>query len=294
MKNHFNINNDNISIFQENALDRLIKLKKVNDNGRALRLCDFKINNNELTLCVQKAWYYDQACSNLVMDFKTDKLGDSINLREYLIKKYKKGYLPPLKTKLLANTIGIACVLMRKTDNGIIPYLVHRNKSIIKKSKDNLAVFEGGIHCSASGVLEWESSNIQNIIEGMYREVEEEIGLKKEDIDFLVPISLNRELARGGKPQIFFIGAINERITEYQLVEKRKKAIKNMLDNSRNETDKVEIKDKDVKLYKYTDVGDIINSKYEMTPELAMNLYLLDANYKFFNKCIKLYSNIKK
>jgi ADP-ribose pyrophosphatase YjhB (NUDIX family) len=128
----------------------------------------------------------------------------------------------------------------------------------------------------------------------MYREVEEEIGLKKEDIDFLVPISLNRELARGGKPQIFFIGAINERITEYQLVEKRKKAIKNMLDNSRNETDKVEIKDKDVKLYKYTDVGDIINSKYEMTPELAMNLYLLDANYKFFNKCIKLYSNIKK
>jgi hypothetical protein len=135
MKNHFNINNDNISIFQENALDRLIKLKKVNDNGRALRLCDFKINNNELTLCVQKAWYYDQACSNLVMDFKTDKLGDSINLREYLIKKYKKGYLPPLKTKLLANTIGIACVLMRKTDNGIIPYLVHRNKSIIKKVK---------------------------------------------------------------------------------------------------------------------------------------------------------------
>ena len=76
-----------------------------------------------------------------------------------------------------------------------------------------MAVFEGGWHCSASGAAEWSdgvSPTFDNLIVGdMLREIEEELGIDKRQIIVIEPISICREFARLGKPQIFFAGLID-------------------------------------------------------------------------------------
>ena len=47
------------------------------------------------------------------------------------------------------------------------------------------------------------------IEDDMYNEIEEELGIQKKDITILSPIAICREMARAGKPQIFFAGFVN-------------------------------------------------------------------------------------
>lgn len=234
-----------LKAFQINALKEFQQKGKVTHDSFTVRLNGYKLNKNKLTLEIQKSRYSDQVQSHLVLDWKNKHLAELGNatLRGFLIAKYGHK-LPPLDGKLLSNSIGISTVIFYRKDNTLLPYLPFRNKSTFSKTRNEPSLFEGIYHCSASGVLEWGKgiNNLSDIKEEMYREIEEEVGLKKNDLKILECISLSREVLRAGKPQFFFIGYT--KLNESQLREKRIEAIQ----KSKSIEDKVEIQDKHLTL----------------------------------------------
>ncbi|MFT5759721.1 MAG: hypothetical protein ACI9LM_004488 [Alteromonadaceae bacterium] len=204
---------------------KLLESKRVKDNEEAIRLANCTNDSCNLLLTLQKARYHDQCRSNLILDYSSKDDLDSISLRNMLKLEYGR-QLPPLTDTRLANTVGIAALLFYKNNNEYIPYMVKRVKKV--------GVFPGGVHCTSSGVAKWpqhqNSTFDECFTEHMYLELEEEVGIKKEDIVEFMPISICREFGRGGKPQIFYAGITS--LTKDELVAKRKVAAKVIKDTN--------------------------------------------------------------
>ena len=168
-----------------------------------IRLNDFSDDGEITVLTVQRAKYSLQAKSNLILDFKTSPEGPT--LRKELLKAYL-GSLPPMSDLRLAQTIGVTVLLFYKEGGELKPFLVPR-------SRETAVLNEGDWSDSASGAAEWPEDEYNTpktfeayILDDMYRELDEELGLKPEDVCGLVPLAIAREFIRSGKPQIFFIG----------------------------------------------------------------------------------------
>jgi hypothetical protein len=242
-ENEFHLSDDNlteIKSFQSDALSEFKNNGKMLFDSQTVRLEKFEVENNVISFTVSKSKYSDQVQTHLVLDWKNKHLKEIglSSYRGYLVSKYGK-QLPPLNTALLSNSIGISVILYFQKDNCFIPYLPLRNKSIFNKKKNDPALCEGTYTSSSSSVLEWNEKEItiDYIKNEMFKEIYEELGIEKKDIDFLECIAFVRELLRAGKPQVFFVGQIN--LTEEQIILKRKEAIlKNKIDNFA----KVEIK----------------------------------------------------
>lgn len=216
--------NADLEAFQGESLVAMKDEKKMTSDEKIIHLEKVDIASN--TLFIQPAYYADQARSNLVMDWegphalsKFKKIG---TLRAYLTPKYGCT-LPPLSENILANTIGVASIILYRHDRHLIPYLPRRVGNKFKdalkttgRSPKQVAVFEGGFHCTASGAAQWsKGSTFENFfVDDMYQELEDEVGLKKEHIDILIPVALCREFLRAGKPQIFFVGITNQTADE--------------------------------------------------------------------------------
>jgi len=205
------------------GFSKLIESKRVKNNEGAIRLQKTREDEEEITLSLQKASYFDQCKSNLILDW-VDGTEDRISLR-LLLRGVYGGSLPDLNDRSMANTIGIASLIYYREGDEYIPYMVKRVQKV--------GVFPGGVHCTSSGVAKWPSNSTDDSFENfftthMYSELEEEVGLTKDDIEELVPIALCREFSRGGKPQIFFSGFTN--LSKKQLIEKRVKAQKTIKD----------------------------------------------------------------
>jgi hypothetical protein len=157
-------------------------------------------------LHVQKATYYDQAKSNLVLDYQGAVGGSRKSLRSILSTE-RPGRLPDLGDARLANTLGAAALLVYSRDGLKLPLVVARTHDV--------SVYRGGWHCTVSTATGWPrdmkpTGDLQTfvadrLIEQLYREV----GIEKEAIVWLEPVAFCRELMRGGKPQIFYLGEIN-------------------------------------------------------------------------------------
>jgi len=242
--NEFTLENGNIieiKTFQTSALEEFKQKGKFTYDSKTVRLNDFIVTENEVHLIIIKSKYSDQVQSHLVLDWENKHLKQigNISLRGFLLAKYGN-ILPPLTTNYLSNSIGISAIIYYKKNNYLTPYLPFRNKSIFSKKKNEPALYEGIYHCSSSGALEWRDGlhSIDSIKNEMFREIHEEIGLEKNEIIALEPISITRELLRAGKPQIFFIGFT--KLDENHLIERRQQAI----NTAKNNADKIEIKDK--------------------------------------------------
>lgn len=206
----------------EGSVD-LRRAKRVFQDEQTIRLNKLSFTGkNEIILHVQKAAYADQVRSNLVLDYPHgantgQELRKKLTLRNLLAAKYDNR-LPALNDKLLANTVGIACLVFYKHNGMWTPYFVRRTSK--------LAVFPKGIHCTASGVAVWpgkdEGSFTGFFTDHMFNELEEEVGLKKEDMSVFKPLTICREFTRGGKPQLFFAGITG--LSRNELAKRRKKA----------------------------------------------------------------------
>jgi hypothetical protein len=184
------------------GFDSLVASGRVKNDELAVRLAEARVDNGTLRLKVQRARYHDQARSNLVLDFDRENPGHFVSLRQLLIADYGKK-LPDLHDGRLANTLGIAALVYYPSGNAWVPYLVRRVRKI--------GVFPGGLHCTASGVAKWPPPEAPRSLDGfatehMYYELEEEVGIQREDLIDLRPVALCREMARGGKPQLFYVG----------------------------------------------------------------------------------------
>ena len=194
--------------------------------------------------CIRKARYHDQHKSNMNMDFQGEVGQESI--RMMLSRKYGSR-LSPLGSRELADTVGVAVLLYYREGTELFPYFVPRSKSA--------PVFPGGWHCSASGAAQWpertgtEEINSDVFLNDLYNEIREEIGLFRsidekqkyvlqdkdykdhgfavdnlyaEDITYIWPVALCRELLRGGKPQMFYIGFTS--LNRDELIRRRRMA----------------------------------------------------------------------
>ena len=177
-------------------------------DGKLIRLSRLHATTDgKIILDVQPARYVDQVRSNLIADFPSDDARESSTSIRKLLSEERPYVLPSLSDNRLANTIGVSTILFYRHEGFWTPALWPR------AGASNVAVFEGGWHCSASGAAEWGdggSPTFEDLIVGdMRREIEEELGIERRQINILEPISICREFARLGKPQIFFAGLID-------------------------------------------------------------------------------------
>jgi len=193
---------------------------RINDNEALLRVSASAERAGCLVLDVQRAHYHDQARSNLILDFDRNDPAKYSSLRTQLLASHAEE-LPPLSDRRLANTLGAAALIFYRTSGQWVPYLVRRVKKI--------GVFPGGIHCSASGAVKWPAGEPRRrptfeslVTRHMLDEINEELGLDQSDLEELRPVAFCREMARGGKPQIFYCARTG--LSRAELAERRRHA----------------------------------------------------------------------
>jgi len=172
-------------------------------NDYSVRITKLDITANKIY--IQPAAYFDQIATNLTLDWASGVLGEdeSLTIRNHYEKNHN-GLLPPLNSSILANTLGVAVIVVNPNTKEVLIPIRGNEQAIMNEGI-------GKFHCSASGVFAWdESDNIKKTLsfdffsQGMEKEIESEIGLKPEQYN-LIPLAFTRELVRGGKPQLFFI-----------------------------------------------------------------------------------------
>jgi|SRR5215471_17614844 len=164
-------------------------------------------------LRVQPCPFSDGVRSNYAMDGEGE-------LRDVLRAEYGRR-LPPLSDTRLSNGIGTAIVVL---DRGGKPYLPRR--------APRQAVFPAGYHCTASGEALWREDG-EMFESNICRELEEEVGLVRADLDWIRPLALCREFLRAGKPQIFF--AAQTSLGPKELSARRRAAIEVQIARGRQE-----------------------------------------------------------
>jgi len=189
---------------REHALETFRREKPKTFDGPIVRISDAKATDSALQLTVQQARYFDQLRSNLVLDFQMKGPGNQgfPTLRHGFYSDYQ-GDLPALHDRRLANSLGVAALIFVRSRDQYAPYLVSR-------SAETAVMNVGGEwHCTASGVAEMRHGEAQAqsfYMDSIIHELEEEVGLLPEDLIYFQPVGFCRELLRGGKPQMFFIG----------------------------------------------------------------------------------------
>jgi hypothetical protein len=221
-----------LAYFQTLAYQTFVGQKKI-DPGHdddVVRLADYDAGT--ATLRIQKCTYSDGIRSNYAMDIAGIPAGGRhLSLRELLHAEYG-GQLPPLTETRLSNAIGCAVIVFYRRDDGeLFPYLPRRAKGS--------AVFSsGGYHCTASGETQWRDSadSFDALFTGhICTELEEEVGLTREHLAWIYPISLCREMLRGGKPQLFFAAYTEAKVPE--LTHLRRAAIERQKARGRQEVE---------------------------------------------------------
>ena len=189
------IRRDGFSAFQQ--------ARKFRYDSDVIRLNAIEKTDTKTYLTIQKALYSQQAKSNLIMDYEIASSGPS--LRSVLCDEYE-GRLPPLHDERLAHTIGVTMLLFFMQDSFLVPFLIPRSREVA-------VLNEGEWSDSASGAAEWPKDEFNTpqtfeeyILDDMYMELKEELGLNKTDVINILPLAIAREFIRAGKPQIFFIG----------------------------------------------------------------------------------------
>lgn len=186
------------------GFSRLREVGKYRHDSDVVRVSQIVATDRGARLVVQKARFSDQARSNLILDFNDSNRAPS--LRAALLRE-SPGLLPRLDDRRLANSLGVTILVFYRDDSGaLVPFLVPRTKKT--------AVLNRGLWSdSASGAAEWprdEQSTPKTfegyILDDLYKELEDEIGLQRGDISTVLPLAIGREIMRAGKPQIFFIG----------------------------------------------------------------------------------------
>jgi hypothetical protein len=171
----------------------------------------------EQSLWVQPCPFSEGVKSNYAMDGPGE-------LREALRAQYGCR-LPPLGDPRLSNGIGTAVVVF---DAAGRPYLPRR--------APRQCVFPGGYHCTASGETLWRDGALEFdrvFTENICRELEEEAGLARPDLEWIRPVAFCREFLRAGKPQFFF--AARTLLPDAELQARRRAAIALQLARGRQE-----------------------------------------------------------
>jgi|GEM_PF-6685175 len=171
---------------------------KLPSNGRNLRLSNMKIihkNSKPYILTAhQPVYYWTGLGTNYSLDSAFNTNNTSFRLREIL---HKNGKLCHLSQSMLANPIGIN-ILIISADGQLI--LQHRDKTPAVRPSEACS--------SASGTVDdkdvYHKDFSHPILAALFRETEEEIAVRAEDLHEIVFLGAIREFLRGGLTDFFF------------------------------------------------------------------------------------------
>ena len=188
---------------REQALAYALKMKPKTHDGEVVRIEDCTVIGSKLRLSVQKASYFQQRQSNLALDYQYKTItGTVLTMRDLLRQQFGLS-LPPLNDRRMANTLGIAALIMVREAGELTPYLVSR-------SRDGAVFNQGGEwHCTASSVAKLPDGPDRTPYfykDSMLKELDQEVGILEHELETLEPVAFCREMTRGGKPQMFFLG----------------------------------------------------------------------------------------
>lgn len=195
--------------YQAIRLDR-----KIYNDGHAIRLFAADVDDNVIR--IQPALYTQQAQSNLIADYAPKArfpADQRSSLRQMMARQYPH-ILPPLDDMRLANTLGIAVLVLCHDDEGLLRPLVQI------RAPTAAAMNNSGIHCTGSKAAAWPSRNQSFTVENFfddeaYAAVEKDFDLRRDRNEVsLYPVALVREHARMGKPQLFYFGYTKRSLTE--------------------------------------------------------------------------------
>lgn len=162
-------------------------------NGRLLRLrsIDGSVDNS-VVLRTGVTSYEDVCRTHMCLDVRESKHAST--LREFL---HPNGALCSLPTSRMANALGVNFLLFTADE-----------KLIVSRRSNSVAVSPGLIGPSVGGDFEAidTTSDGRLVMSRLLREPFEEIGLRPDKLvdGSLVFLGLTRELARGGKPDVYF------------------------------------------------------------------------------------------
>lgn len=100
--------------------------------------------------------------------------------------------MAPLEKSFCSNHLGLSC-----------PVITKEGKIILNKGTQQKVTSAKLISPSASGAMDWREPFVTPF-EVMQAELYEEIGLEPSETAGIKAIAIARELARGGKPEMFF------------------------------------------------------------------------------------------
>lgn len=210
-----------VEALREQGFNRLREAKKYTHPSDVIRLWHVKTEGTSTIMEIQKAHYEHQAKSNLILDFCPN---GQTTIRQALGRE-TPGRLPALDDDRLANTLGVTILVFYRDEQGVFcPFLVPRTRKVAVLNR-------GQWSDSASGAAEWPKDPENTaatfedyILDDLYKELSEEIGLRSSDLSALYPLALCRDVIREGKPQLFFVGFTE--LTRKQMIEKMEEARK--------------------------------------------------------------------
>mgnify|MGYP003703575057 FL=1 len=185
-----------VELFKTMKKLRFIECRQEWENNTSLRVISIEPTGR---LKCQKARYFDQVGTNLTIDWASGAFANGWRTIRIDAEHPIDGKLPALRDSNLANTLGVA-----------VMFYDRQLRPIVRTRIDTLAsIPHRGLHCTASGVHEVAPNQAPGKFDyallesGMIKEIEHEIGLLRDEYA-LYPVAFARELARGGKPQLFF------------------------------------------------------------------------------------------
>jgi len=187
-----------IDAIRDNLIGFQTKGKNYRDDPKS-RLVSVVDENGKLKFGFQKVNYSDYIVTNMSMEVVP--LGSNSTLREIL----EPGpNLTSLELSKCSNHLGVSCLVITAD-----------NKLVLQKAAAQKVTGAGQITSSASGAMDWKDPNV-NPFEIIQAELYEELGLTDEETSSVRGIAIARELARGGKPEMFFV--LNSDLTSEEML----------------------------------------------------------------------------
>jgi hypothetical protein len=179
-------------------------------NQRCPRVKRFETQGETPNFVLQEAHYYDQVGTNLSVDYPLENPivargyeCHSVRQWDIIQSQGEEKRLPKFEESRLANTLGVAIGISARSREGQTHWLQRR------RAKD-VATYAGMWHLPFSFALciddeSRKATDLKSLIRfDLGHERGEELGgLEHSDFGELKPIAFCRDLARGGKPQLF-------------------------------------------------------------------------------------------
>lgn len=189
--------------FIQKHYDELLLAHKTSTltNSLKVRIDDYKVEDNKLTIDTSRTTYFDSMVTNRAMDYKFNSSIPTIReMYEF------DNILTDLNKSKLSNHVGINGLLITK-DNYCLVFKRNRKKSI---SKNKLGPTVSSSMDYYKAVNEHDEFTTDGLINAVRKSLLKNVG----DLDYNLSIEnnlvgLTRDLTEGGKPNFFFIFELN-------------------------------------------------------------------------------------